>query len=147
MSCICRCADPSNTPGISAPFLHPSSPQNLINKKKKKKTTYHKPNQQQQHIHIHIHIRTLINEKNNNNTMHITNPNRPEEEKHIHPRNPKSRRRRKTRREKHRSKGVDEKQARRRPKQNHPLLHLETTTTRRKFHGKKDCSKRQEGIC
>jgi hypothetical protein len=75
--------------------------------------------------------------------MHTTNPNRPEEEKHIHPKNPKSRRR-----EKHRSKGVEQKQETRRwPKQNHPLLHLETTTRRRKFHGKKDCAKRQEGIC
>jgi hypothetical protein len=78
--------------------------------------------------------------------MHTTNPNRPEEEKHIHPKNPKSRRRR--RREKHRSKGVEEKQERRRwPKQNHTLLRLETTTGRRKFHGKKDSAKRQEGIC
>jgi hypothetical protein len=80
--------------------------------------------------------------------MHTTNPNRPEEEKHIHPKNPKSRRRRRRRREKHRSKGVEEKQERRRwPKQNHPFLHLETTTTRRKFHGKKDSAKRQERTC
>jgi hypothetical protein len=74
--------------------------------------------------------------------MHTTNPNRPEEEKHIQPKNPKSRRRR--RREKQRSKGVEDKQERRRwPKQNHPLLHLETTTRRRKLHGKKDCAKTQ----